>query len=287
MKIYKSFSLLFVIIALCAARPAQGVERILSLAPAATEILFDLGLGDKVVGVTEYCNWPPEAKRKTNIGEMMSVNMEVIASLKPDIAILSNMNEHLRGQIEAFGIAVAIVYQDDFAQICDSILRVGEACGIADAARIRVDELRKEASDLSAKGKSDARILIVVGRDPDESFKAVYVAGPLSFYGNLLAEIGAANAFTGNVPYANISREGLIRIDPDIIIELVGEHGMENADNGLILAQWGKLTDVRAAREGRVALIRGDFTFRAGPRYPKILKAFREIIYEGVREINE
>jgi iron complex transport system substrate-binding protein len=264
--------------------------RILSLAPAATEILFDLGLGERVVGVTEYCSWPPEAGQKTNIGDMMHVNMEVVASLKPDLVLLSNMNEPLRDRIEAFGIPVIIVYQDDFAQICDSMLRVGVVCGIADIAERRVKELRKEARDLSAKETSSEkkRVLIVVGRDAeDTSFKGMYVAGPRSFYENLLAEAGTVNAFTRNVPYANISREGLMRIDPDIIIELVGEHGMTNVDSNSILAQWSKLTDVRAAREGRVGVIRGDFTLRAGPRYPRILEAFSKIIDGGVREINE
>ncbi|GHV45962.1 putative ABC transporter substrate-binding lipoprotein YvrC [Synergistales bacterium] len=293
MKIYKSLFLILAALLFCAARYSQAEDdmaasaRILSLAPVATEILFDLGIGERVVGVTEYCTWPPEAKSKTNIGEMMNVNMEVVASLKPDIVALSNMNVHLRGQFEAFGIPVVVVYQDDFEQICGSILRVGEVCGVAAAARLRVEALRKEVSDLSAKGKSGARVLIAVGRDQDESFRAIYVAGPLSFYNNLLAEAGAENAFTGNVPYANISREGLIRIDPDIIIELVGEHGTENLELGAILAQWDKLPYIRAVSSGRVFVIRGDFAFRAGPRYPKLLDAFSRIINGGVREVNE
>ncbi|MDR1579712.1 MAG: helical backbone metal receptor [Synergistaceae bacterium] len=272
---------------------AEGAPmRILSLAPAATEIIFDLGLGDRVIGVTEYCNWPPEAKSKANVGDMMNVNMEVVVSMQPDLVVISNMNEHLKERTEALGYKVVVVYQDDFGQICDSILRVGEACSIPDAAKKRVDELREAVRAISAaeglSGGADARVLVVVGRDADDaSFGKIYAAGPGSFYEDLLADAGAKNAFSGDVPYAALSLEGLLRTDPDIIIELVGEHGMTGVDTQSILAQWKNLSDLRAARDGNVAVIRGDFTLRAGPRYPLILEAFARIVHEGAREIEE
>jgi ABC-type Fe3+-hydroxamate transport system substrate-binding protein len=76
-------------------------------------------------------------------------------------------------------------------------------------------------------------------------------------------------------------------MNPDLIIELVGEHGMTNVDTESILAQWEKIKDLKAAQSGNVAIIRGDFTFRAGPRYPLILEAFKRAINDGVREIRE
>jgi iron complex transport system substrate-binding protein len=282
--------------------PSSGAEdgakipaRILSLAPAATEIIFDLGLGGRVVGVTEYCSWPPEARSKTNIGDMMHVNMETVLSMRPDLVLLSNMNEHLKGQIEALGFKTAVVYQDDFTQICASMLQIGEACGIADKANERVEELRRSVREISARAESakqgggtKPRVLVVVGRDiGDALFRRIYVAGPLSFYENLLSEAGAENVIVQSAPYLNISREGLERLAPDIVIELIGEHGMTNVETSEILAQWKALADLEAARKGNVAIIRGDFTFRASPRYPLILDAFARVIGAGVREINE
>ena len=273
------------------ATAAEG-RRILSLAPAATEIIFDLGLGDSVIGVTEYCTWPPEARSKTNIGDMMNVNLETVVSMAPDIVALSNMNEHLRGQIEALGFPTVTVYQDDFEQICGSMLKVGEVCGVAEKAEERVAELRasvKEISERTQRTRGERpkpRVLVVVGRDVgDDSFKAVYVAGPRSFYNDLLNEAGAENALDQDTPYSNISMEGLLRIDPDVIVELIGEHGMANVKNPEILAQWNNLTDLKAVRGGNVGIIRGDFTFRAGPRYPEILDAFARIINGETREI--
>jgi iron complex transport system substrate-binding protein len=271
---------------------AAEPRRILSISPASTEIAYDLGLGDRVVGVTAYCSWPPEAKSKMNMGDMMYANMEVIASLRPDLVLLSNMNEHLRGQIEAFGFPVEVVYQDNFEQICESMLRVGKACGIEDAARSRVGELRAAVREISERvGRGSGarpRVMVVVGRDMDDtSFKRVYVAGPKSFYETLLGEAGASNVVTQPSPYVNITREGLIRLDPDIVIELIGEHGMSNIATPEIMAQWKSLDMLRAVREGGVAIIRGDFAMRAGPRYPKLLGAFARVINDGAREVTE
>jgi iron complex transport system substrate-binding protein len=296
----RAFFALFTFLALTAfvtaglADPAAGASaprRILSLSPAATEMLFDLGLGDRVTGVTEYCTWPPEAKSKTNVGDMMHVNMEVLVSMDPDIVFISGMNAHLQGQIEALGCPVAVVGQDSFEEVCGSMLRVGLACGIADAAEKRAADLRAAVDALTVKpgsGGVKPRVLVVVGRDTDDaSFRKVYIAGPLSFYNDLLDRCGAVNAYSDDLPYASVSQEGLLRMDPDLIIELVGEHGMTGVGTESLLAQWKNVRGLRAAQSGDVAVIRGDFAFRAGPRYPLILEAFKKAIRGGVREIRE
>jgi iron complex transport system substrate-binding protein len=176
---------------LFAPRLAEAVPaRIVSLAPAATEILYDLGLGDKVVAVTKYCGWPPEAKPKQMMSDMLHVNMESLVAMRPDLVVISNMNEHIKPRIEALGLPLVVVNQDDFDRICDSMIRVGKACGIETRARARVAELRGEVKKLAdSAGKSGKRVLILVGRDVnDTSFKRIYVAGKLSFYENLLTE---------------------------------------------------------------------------------------------------
>ena len=261
-------------------------ERILSITPAGTEILYELGLGDHVVGVTKYCSWPPEARTKPNMGDMMHVNLEVVMGTRPDIILMSNMNNQAGEQIEALGYRTVTVYQDDFEQICESMLRVGRECGVEETAKRRIAELREAVREktVSLDG-SPARVLVVVGRDPlDEELRKIHVAGRDTFYDDLLMRAGAVNAYEQDVAYAQISREGLIRIDPDVIIELIGEHGME-APTEYIISRWEAMSDLRAAQNGRVSVIKGDFTLRAGPRYPQILEAFIKAIRGGVREI--
>ncbi|MDR1916118.1 MAG: helical backbone metal receptor [Synergistaceae bacterium] len=266
----------------------KNPARILSITPVATEILYSLGLGDRVVGVTRYCNWPPEARSKPVIGDMMNVSLEMLAALDPDLVLISNLNEHLNARIEAMGYNTVIVYQDNFEQICKSILAVGDACGVADAADKKVKELSDAVRALSESAVSgpEARVLIVVGRDPaDDKLKKLYVAGIESFYNDLIRESGAVNVVESNVPYLQISREGLLRLDPDIIIDLIGEHGSADIPTEQILGQWRAIPDLRAAIKGNVAIIKGDFSLRPGPRYPLLLKAFIRAIREGAREI--
>ena len=121
---------------------ASEAERILSITPAGTEILYDIGLGDRVVGVTKYCSWPPEARAKQSLGDMMRVNLEVIMGMTPDLVVVSDMNAQVGEQVGTLGYPVVTVYQDDFEQICDSMLRVGRACGVEEAAKTRIAELR-------------------------------------------------------------------------------------------------------------------------------------------------
>ena len=281
------------LLALCLASAcafAAVPERILSITPAGTEILYVLGLGDRVVGVTKYCSWPPEAQTLPNLGDMMHVNLEVVMGLRPDLVLVSNMNRQVGEQVESLGYRTVTVYQDDFEQICDSMLRVGRVCGIENKAVLRIDELREAVREKTiplGANPNPLRVLIAAGRDPsEENLRKIHVAGRGSFYDDLLARAGAVNAYTQDVAYAQISREGLLRLDPDVIIELIGEHGME-APTGSVISRWEAVSELRAARNGRVSVIRGDFTLRAGPRYPQILDAFIKVIRDGVREVSQ
>ena len=268
---------------------AQGVpERILSITPAGTEILYYLGLGCRVVGVTKYCNWPPEARTVPSLGDMMHVNLETVMGLMPDLVLVSNMNLEAGEQIEALGFRTVTVYQDDFDKICDSTLRVGRECGVEEAARLRVEELREAVREKTVSpGASPPSVLVVVGRDTSEDvLRQVYVAGRGSFYEDLLTSAGAVNAFPGDAAYARVSREGLLRLDPDVVIELVGEHGTD-VPTERIISQWEEAADIRAVRNGEISVIRGDFTLRAGPRYPQILDAFIKVIHGGAREVSQ
>lgn len=268
---------------------AAGARRIVSLAPVATEILYSLGLGDDVVAVTRYCTWPPEARKKTQLGDMLEVNLEQIVALAPDCVVISDMNEVVRSRIEQMGYRTIGVAQNDFESICRSILALGDVFGVAPRARGEVASLQKQIAALREKTRTLAkpRVLVCVGRDvADASFRTLYVAGRKSFYQELLEMAGAENALdAGYVEYAALSHEGLLQLNPDVIIELIGEHGMANrSTDAELLAQWTALKGLKAAEKKRVAIIRGDFAFRAGPRYPQILRAFIGAIHPGALE---
>ncbi|MDR1943340.1 MAG: helical backbone metal receptor [Synergistaceae bacterium] len=276
-----------------AAGSQKSPERILSLTPAGTEIIFSLGLGDRVIGVTKYCNWPPEARSKPVIGDMMNLSLEAITIMSPDLVLLSNMNEHLDPKVKSMGFETVIVYQDDFKQICDSIRDVGQVCGIPDTAEKEINELQESVRVLSESARSAdngfvPRVLVVVGRDPSEdNLKKIYAAGLKSFYDELVRESGGVNVLAQDVPYAQLSQEGLISLNPDVIIDLIGAHGGKDKPIDEIIGQWRPIPYIKAIEEGRVAVIKGDFTLRAGPRYPLILEAFIRVIRDGETKIEE
>jgi iron complex transport system substrate-binding protein len=209
--------------------------------------------------------------------------------MMPDLVVVSDMNAQVGEQVGALGYPVVTVYQDDFEQICDSMLRVGRACGVEEAAKARIAELRDAVREktISPVG-TPPRVLVVVGRDPsEEDLRKIYVAGRGSFYDDLITRAGAVNAYAQDVAYAQMSREGLLRVNPDVVIELIGESGMEaEVSAARLISQWEAASDLRAAREGKVSVIKGDFTLRAGPRYPQILDAFIQVVRDGVREIS-
>lgn len=271
---------IFALLTFAHASLCTDAPRIISLSPTATEIIFDIGLGGNVVGATTYCTWPPEAESIPRVGDVMNANLEVIASISPDIALISDMNEHLARDLSKIGVASVVTRGETFDDICASMLVIGEACGAYEAASKRVEALRAEARAAVPAHLPEASpsVLVVVGRD--ETFSRVYAAGPQSFYNDILKACGARNALTNDVKYASLTREGLIAADADIIIELTGDAESGGRSAGEIASDWSGLRDVRACENGSVRCIVGDFVMRAGPRYPAIVRAFADTLSE-------
>ena len=126
--------IIFAAALLAAPAPQRQIERIVSTAPSITELLYALGLGDRVVGVTKYCRYPPEAQSKPKIGDYTSPNLEAIASLKPDLVVIQTNPIHLADKLAALKLHVLEVNQENIAAIYKSIQQVGAATGADHAA---------------------------------------------------------------------------------------------------------------------------------------------------------
>lgn len=272
----KILIMIVIALAVLATQSARAAElRVLSLAPVATEILYYLGLGDSVVGVTKYCDWPPEAREKPQLPDMMNVSVEAVASFAPDVVALASVNSRLAPAIEAMGHKTVIAEQESLADIERSIVEIGRACGIPGQAALRAAEMMSRVEALRRPSGSD-RVLVVVGRDTsDPTMRSLYVAGDASFYLELIRDAGGDLARSGSYGYSKISREGLIALDPDVIIELVN---CDDETAAKIRGDWLALDDVRAAREGRISILNDTIVFRPGPRYPQLISIFADAI---------
>ncbi len=248
-----------------------ALERIVSLAPSITEILFALGLGDKVVGVTAYCNFPPEVLEITKIGGLINPSSEKILSLSPDLVIATahgNRKSTVRN-LERLGLPVYVVNSRDMAGIMRTIEDIGNVTGRAAAARRVVAGMKGEILTIArlTAGRPRPRVLYIVGHEP------LVVAGPGTFAHDLIRRASGENvASDSRRKYPRFSMEAVLLKDPEVII--LSDMGSEVASERLRKRwlQWGSIS---AVRKRRVYIIEGDLIHRPTPR---IVQGLREMV---------
>ena len=146
-------------------------RRIVSCSPGSTEILFALGLGDVVAGVTNWCNYPPEAKKVEQIGDLFPLNVEKIVSLRPDLVIAHQMNDQASVEtLTGMKLPVLVLKPDSFADILASIALIGKATGSTAKAGPLAARLKNTLDEVGIKGKAVSKrglkVFILLGWDP-------------------------------------------------------------------------------------------------------------------------
>jgi iron complex transport system substrate-binding protein len=254
--------------------------RIVSLAPSVTEILFELGLGGRVAGVTRYCRFPPEALAKPQVGGYVDPNYEALLRLRPDIVIVLTAHTAAREHLRSLGLRTLTVDHTTMGGIIGSVAAIGTACGVAPEAGAMA---RKMAARIDRVKNTTApcgrpRVLMSVDRTTDAA-SSVYVAGNNTCYDEMIAMAGGVNAYTGAAAYPAVSAEGILRMNPQVIIDLVpaldgGKHRREKA-----LAQWNALTGTEAVARGRVYIFEQDYAVIPGPRFVLLLEDMARAIH--------
>ena len=256
--------------------------RIVSMAPSITEILFALGLADRVVGVTRYCDWPPEAKTKPQIGGYVDPNYEAVLVLRPDLVVLLESHADIRTKLSKLGLKTLSVKHETLSDIKASIMEVGKRCGVraqAEAVNKSID-IRIEAIREKVAGTQCPLVLVSVGRDnTSKRLGMVYVAGPSTFYSEVIQLAGGKNAIEEGGGYPQLSIEGLIRINPDVIIDLVGEQKASGLSPETIRTQWETLGGVNAVKSKRIYVISDNYALHPGPRFPQLVETFAKQIH--------
>ena len=270
-------------------KDARGVEvtfpappqRIISMCPPLTETLFALGLGDRVVGVTEYCKFPPEARKKPKVGGIINPSEEKIVALKPDVVFttVGNPIEAMRS-LEKTGVRVFSSDPKTYQQSCESIETVARICGVPEAGAKIAGDMRKVAGDvkarLSAATGPQPSALLIVWLDP------LFVAGPGTFTADMLQLAGAHNvAAESKNPWKQLSLEMAVAADPKVLI-LASDHAPSGADAQAKLKElraseaW---SSVRAVKTGHVVVIQSDLILQTGPRLAQGLKALAAAVH--------
>ncbi|MDO5116068.1 MAG: helical backbone metal receptor [Synergistaceae bacterium] len=296
MKLLKILPALFFFMLLPPAAQAAP-QRIVSLTPVGTEILFALGQGDSLIGVTKYCDYPPEALEKPKVGGYAEVNFETLLSRQADLLVLQDMHMQFKNELEKLKIPYLVVRQESVKDITDSIAALGRICGADEKAaelNARIDAAVERAVK-RVSGLKRPAVLLCVSRELSEpQITTFYAAGTKSFYNELISLAGGKNVITDKrQSYPKISQEGMLALAPDVIIDLVGErtfyHAMDNIDLDKVFdkeylkGQWMSGVKVPAVRGGRVSIIDGTLYLRPGPRLPEIIDAFIAAIHPEIR----
>jgi len=194
-------------------------KRIVSMAPSITEMLFALGLGDRVVGVTSFCNYPPEVLDRVEKGEIKVIggfsnpSVEKIVALKPDLVIGCEIHERVIYQLESLGLTVLIVGSESVDDIYKAILIIGKATGVYETSLELINEMKESIKDtwVKVQNATKPKVLIIVWLEP------LWVAGVRTYMSDLIELAGGVNAYTGE-GWTSVGPESLIAINPDIII---------------------------------------------------------------------
>ena len=236
------------------------VDRVVSLAPNLTEIVFAVGAGDRLVGRTSYCDFPAEAKAIPEVGDTLHPSIERIIALKPQVVLVSTASqlEVFTQQLQGQNIAVYVTDPHDLEGVFRSIAQIGEIVGQKSQASHVVQELRERTSavEQAVKQKQPVRVFYQVSGEP------LYTAGHDAFVTDLMRRAGAASV-TAEVPGAwpKFSNESALAARPEaIILPTGGSMGAANANVAEALRQ------SPAALQGRVYKINDDHLARPGPR---------------------
>ncbi len=249
------------------------VDRIVSMAPSLTEILFALGLDEEIVGVTLFSDYPPAAAEKTKVGSFWQPNIEAVIAARPNLIMTLGFGQHknLAERLKRVGYNCLAV---NIETVSDLFTVIGEI-GIATGRQRQADELsrglKEKLNDLSSlvDALPKVRVLWVVQREP------LRVAGRDTFVNEMIELAGGENAIGRTVhKYPPIGAEQVIACGADVIIEPSMGRDDLDAQRAGALRHWGKFRNLPAVTNGRIYVIRGDTVSRLGPR-----------LYEGTETI--
>jgi cobalamin transport system substrate-binding protein len=258
--------------------PLEPPQRIVSLAPNITEILFALGCGDQVVGVTRFCDYPPEALTKTKVGGLVDPSLESIQALHPDLVVAFRGNplravERLQAlHLRVFVLDIGRTLDDLFALI----EKLGAVTGRVEAAAALNEKLRGEIQAVRTAVESVERkpkvFLVLHGQ-------GLWTCGRTSYLHDLIVQAGGLNVAAGIAKdWAFYSRERLLQDDPDVIL-ILARSPEEFAQARAWLAGAAGLAGVRAVRAGRVHLVDQNAASRFGPRLAATLRDVAAVLH--------
>lgn len=257
-------------------------QTIVSLAPSNTEILFALGLGEKIIGDTTYCYYPEEAINKTKIGGYSTISIEKITTLNPDVIFGNGLNgEENINHLRQLGFKVIVIDQNTISDVYKAIETIGKTCGKEKEASALITEMKNKISEITAKVdtvENKPTVMHAMSVDP------YWISGRNTFQDELIALAGGKNAFSDVDGWGTVTLEKLITTSPDIILTDPGADMGTVGDNTLMQAFFkdSRLSSITAVKNNDVYVMDADIFDRGGPRLTEALEQVAKIIHPEI-----
>jgi iron complex transport system substrate-binding protein len=253
---------------------AKPPTRIVSLAPSVTEILFAIGLDQEIVGVTPFCDYPPQAQGKPKVGYVQP-NLEALVALRPDLVLAPRefLRADILSKLEQLKISIFVLDAKTLDDIPSHIQTIGRmvergpaADRLATDLRRQVAEIKRRVSDLPRP-----RLLYVLHSQP------LITVGPGSFIHQLIDLAGATNvAGRAKVPYPRLNMEEVLKEDPEVLVFPQGKtEGVPQSEQDL----WRRWSAMTAVKQGRLHQVPSDLLNRPGPRIVQGLEALARVVH--------
>jgi len=254
---------------------SENPRRIVSLAPSITEILFALGVGDRIVGTTEFSDFPPEALRIPSVGTYIKPNLERIVELKPDLVIATPDGDK-KAEVEklsSLGIPVFVVDPKTIDDIVSTVAEIADLVGAEEDGRKLAEEMERRVREVSniVAGRRRVSVLIQINGDP------IICAGAGTFQDDLIGRAGGKNVATvEKIRYPRLSLEQVIVLAPEcIIISSMGKGRDFEAE----MQTWRCWKSIPAVRDNKIYIVDSDIIDRASPRIVSGLEAIARILH--------
>ena len=256
-------------------------QRIVSLAPNLTEILFKLGLGDNIVAVTKDSDYPPEAAKINTIGTFWQPDVESIIVYKPDLAITLwfQQQQSVADSLSRLGYKVLTLKIETIDEVFEAIEKIGISTGRSQQALKLISDIKQKLNNLREKfiQVNKKRVLWVIQAEP------IRVAGRNTFINELIELAGGENAIGSTIQqYPPISTEEILSCNADVIIQ--SAMGTDNIDKQqeAALSFWSKYSNLPAVKNNRIHVLDSDTVLRLGPRLPEGVEMIAHYMYEDI-----
>ncbi len=274
---------LALLLALCAGA-ADAPRRIVSLSPNLTEILYGIGAFPQVVGVTDYCNYPPEVVKVPSVGGWANPSFEKLLALRPDLVILDDAQAPLfQQQFHDLGLRTLVARDHNIEEVYGAMETLGRATGHAEAAARLAATTRAGLAAIAREtaALSHPRVVLIIDRTPG-TLRDLYAVTEGGYLAQLVAIAGGRIAAPPDkAGYAKMSKEDLLAIDPDVILDFT--HAATGRFAADPLEAWQEMPELRAVRARRVYGVNEDYVPHPSQRMVQTAGLFARLLHPELK----